>query len=165
MPSADGLSNYHEYLLGFNPLLALSSGGPDEDRYDAVFTRRGDPWYPAEWWLDLDGDGLTNNYELYYQSSPGNPDTNGDGLSDLAAIFSGRSPTSNDTDGDGISNIQELINGTSPLLPDTDGDGATDDVDPLPLDSSVSSLPPPSPTDTTGPIFTLQQPAGAVLQP
>lgn len=164
-PQPDRLTNYYEYLLGFNPLLPSSPGSPQGDLFQAVFRMIYDPWYPSEWWLDPDNDGLTNNYELYYQTSPTNADTNGDGMNDAVAIFSGVSATSNDTDGDGISNAVEIANGTNPLLADSDGDGVNDNVDPLPLDPSVSNPLPSSPSDVTAPLIQLRRPAGAVLQP
>lgn len=164
-PTPDRITNWYEYLLGLNPLLGTSPGSIISDSYQAVFIMQADPWYPLEWWLDPDNDGLTNNYEAYYGSNPLILDTNGDGISDFLAVQSGISTTSNDTDGDGVLNSVEILNGTNPLLSDTDGDGVNDNLDPLPLDSSISSLPAPSPSDVTPPTITLQKPAGAVQQP
>ena len=161
----DRLTNYYEYLLGFDPTKPDSLRNGNGDLFNAVFGSINDFWYPPDWRLDPDGDGLTNGQELYYGSAPLNADTNGDGLSDLAAVFAGLSAISNDTDGDGIANSVELANGTNPLLTDTDGDGVNDNLDPLPLDPSVWNLPAPLPSDVTAPIITLQRPSGAVLQP
>lgn len=164
-PQLDRLTNYYEYLLGFNPLLPSSPGSTQGDLFQAVFRMIYDPWYPSDWWLDPDNDGFTNNYELYYQTSPTNADTNGDGISDATAIFSGVSATSTDTDGDGVSNAVEVANGTNPVLADSDGDGVNDNLDPLPLDPSVFNPLPSSPADVTAPLIQLRRPAGAVLQP
>ncbi|MFN4806349.1 MAG: hypothetical protein ACK46A_08005, partial [Akkermansiaceae bacterium] len=120
-----------------------------------------DPWYPQEWWLDQDSDGLTDNYELYHGTNPLLPDTNGDGVSDLLAVLSGISPTAGDTDGDGMSNALEILNGTDPLLMDTDGDGVHDNLDAFPLDASRSQPVSGSPSDITPPLISLLEPIGA----
>ena len=165
LPITDRLINEYEYQFGFDPTKPDSLGNGNGDLFNAVFGATNDSLYPPDWRLDPDGDGLTNGQELYYGTSPLNADTNGDGLSDFAAVFLGINPLSNDTDGDGIANSVELLNGTHPLLTDTDGDGVNDNLDPLPLDPSVWSLPAPLPSDVTAPIITLQKPSGAVLQP
>ena len=128
-----------------------------------------DRYYPsriANFWLfdsDADGDGLNDGEESHYETDPLVADTNNDGLDDYLAVRSGLSPTSSDTDGDGIPNIAEVSNGTNPLWEDTDGDGVNDNLDPLPLDPLVSSMPAPSPSDVTAPTITLQRPADALL--
>jgi hypothetical protein len=164
-PQLDRLTNYYEYLLGFNPLLPLSPGSTQSDLYTAVFERQPDPWYPQEWWLDPDNDGLTDNYELYYQTSPSTQDTNGDGISDYVAILTGFSPTSNDADGDGIPNDVEIANGTNPLFADTDSDGVNDGQDDFPLDPAHWQLPVGSAGDIMPPVINLVEPVGAVLVP
>ena len=164
-PQFDRLINYYEYIFGFDPKNPDTVGNGLGDLYNAVFGYTNETWYPSEWWLDSDDDGLTDNYELYYQAQPSNPDTNGDGINDMSAILSGISVTSNDTDGDGITNTMEVANGTNPVLADTDGDGVNDNLDPLPLDPNVTSLPASSPSDLIAPLITLQKPSGAVLQP
>jgi len=58
---------------------------------------------------DLDGDGMSDNYELQYGFDARNPDD-----------------ANLDPDGDGLSNLEEYRLGTDPLNPDTDGDGFTD---------------------------------------
>jgi hypothetical protein len=164
-PQPDRLSNIYEWLLGFNPNLSNTLSNGKGDLYNAVFESTSDSHYPPEWLADDDYDGLSNGKELYYLTNVNNQDTNGDRLTDGLAVLLGLSPTSADTDSDGISNLAELANGTSPLLADTDGDGVSDYLDPLPLDPSISSLPNSSPSDVTAPLISLQQPAGAVLQP
>ncbi|MFN9408108.1 MAG: hypothetical protein ACK6AY_02195, partial [Akkermansiaceae bacterium] len=164
-PVPDRLTNWYEYLLGLSPLLGTSSGNLFSDLYQAVYVMQGDPWYPQEWWLDQDSEGLTANYELYYGTNTLLTDTNGDGVSDLLAVLSGISPTAGDTDGDGISNALEILNGTNPLLMDSDGDGVNDNTDSLPLDPNVSSLPVAPTSDVTPPTINLQKPYGAVLTP
>jgi hypothetical protein len=165
LPSGDGLSNYYEFHFDFNPLLPVSPGNAVSDFYEAVFLRKNDPNYPAEWKTDEDSDGLTAGEELYYGTNPLLADTNGDGISDLVAVSMGISPTSNDTDGDGISNVAELANGTNPILADTDGDGVVDNLDAYPLDPTRSSSTPGAAGDTVAPIITLIEPVGAVPVP
>jgi hypothetical protein len=164
-PVPDRLTNWYEYLLGLNPLLATTPGSGFSDLYHAIYLMQEDPWYPQEWWLDQDSEGLTANYELYYGTNTLLTDTNGDGVSDLLAVLSGISPTAGDTDGDGISNALEILNGTNPLLMDSDGDGVNDNTDSLPLDPNVSSLPVAPTSDVTPPTINLQKPYGAVLTP
>ncbi|MFN4942951.1 MAG: Ig-like domain-containing protein, partial [Akkermansiaceae bacterium] len=160
-PVPDRLTNWYEYLLGLNPLLATTPGSGFSDLYHAIYLMQEDPWYPQEWWLDQDSDGLTDNYELYHGTNPLLPDTNGDGVSDLLAVLSGISPTAGDTDGDGMSNALEILNGTDPLLMDTDGDGVHDNLDAFPLDASRSQPVSGSPSDITPPLISLLEPIGA----
>lgn len=78
----DGLSNYEEYLLGTDPLVA-----------------------------DSDYDGLSDgDEENIYGTDPLNPDTDKDGLSDGDEIALGLNPLVADSDGDGIPDNEELFN-------------------------------------------------------
>ena len=165
LPQGDRLTNYFEYLFGFDPLKPDTSADGQGDLYKAVFGLVSDSRYPAEWRLDSDSDGLTNGQELYYGTNPLSTDTNGDGISDLIAIFVGINPTSNDTDGDGITNAVEIANGTNPLFADSDGDGVADGVDDFPLDPTRWLPPGGSAGDTTAPLITLIEPVGAVPVP
>ena len=165
LPQGDRLTNYYEYLFGFNPLNPDSSNNNAGDLYNAVFGSINDPWYPAEWRLDSDFDGLSDGQELYYGTNSLSTDTNGDGISDLIAVFVGISPTSNDTDGDGILNGAEIGNGTNPLFTDSDGDGVNDGIDSFPLDPTRWNMPGGSAGDLTPPVITLIEPVGAVLVP
>jgi hypothetical protein len=117
-------------------------------------------------WLvgDADADGLSTFREYLLGSDPLNPDSNGDGLSDGVAAALGRSVTSHDADADGLDNAAELLAGTDPFNPDTDGDGVADGQDAFPLDAT-QSVANPNPGDTTPPVITLVQPAGAVVLP
>jgi alpha-tubulin suppressor-like RCC1 family protein len=117
-------------------------------------------------WLvgDADGDGLSTFREYALGSDPLDPDTNDDGVSDGIAVALGRSATSPDADADGLGNVAELAAGTDPFRPDTDGDGVLDGQDAFPLDGTRSTAD-PIPGDTTPPIVTLVQPAGAAVLP
>ena len=160
-PTLDRLTNNYEYLLGFDPTKSDSLSNGNGDLFNAVFGSVNDPWYPSDWRLDPDGDGLTNGQELYYGTAPLTADSNGDGISDKAAIQAGISATSLDTDGDGISNAQEILNGTNPLLVDTDGDGVADNLDPFPTDPSRWIAPTTASGDVTPPQIVLITPENA----
>lgn len=71
---------------------------------------------------DTDGDGMTDNWELYHGLDPGDP-----------------SDALNDPDLDGLTNLDEFTSGTDPFDPDTDNDGINDGFDGYPLDDQQSS--------------------------
>lgn len=81
-------------------------------------------------------------------------------IADFASI--GFSPNANDFDGDGIPNWLEVAMGTNPFVADTDGDGVPDNVDPFPLDPTISGGPLLSVPGA--PVITLIYPPGAVPQ-
>ncbi|GIK56874.1 MAG: DUF11 domain-containing protein [Chloroflexi bacterium] len=88
----------HQRDLDGDGLLSITHGGNDPD--DTTF--------------DADGDGLTDNLEIGYQSLG---TANGGGYIN---------PLNRDTDGDGLCDADELRVGSNPNLADTDGDGLTD---------------------------------------
>lgn len=70
--------------------------------------------------LDSDGDGLPDWYELLIGTDPYNPDTDGDGLTDFEEVFVYHTnPFSADTDGDGFSDGIEILLGSDPLDPNS----------------------------------------------
>jgi len=75
---------------------------------------------------DIDGDGLSNLYEITEGIDPRAIDTDADTLSDAEEIVLGTNPSFDDSDGDGLTDAFELQNGFSPLLADTNGDGIAD---------------------------------------
>ena len=102
---------------------------------------------------DLDGDGICNSDEYFYQTNPNSDDTDFDGLPDDWEINYGLDPLNNgsekyvlkanydyetfdevsvddgpdgDPDGDGYTNVLEYTSETSPTNADTDGDGLID---------------------------------------
>jgi hypothetical protein len=77
----------------------------------------------------------------------------------------GVDPLSLDVDGDGVSNALEIAEGSNPFVTDTDHDGVNDAVDVFPLDPTVNTWPPPSPTDITPPVITLTTPSALVPLP
>ncbi|CAI1493846.1 putative Calcium-binding protein [Thermococcus nautili] len=110
-------------------------------------------------YLDTDGDGLSDAFELAYNEThygivyhlnPANPDSDGDGLSDGFELKFGSSPFLSDTDFDGLGDAIEAFYGTNPRSPDTDGDHLSDKFE-VYGDFGVK-LPPSDPTswDTDG---------------
>ncbi|AMQ87251.1 PA14 domain-containing protein [Marinobacter sp. LQ44] len=83
--------------------------------------------------LDEDGDGLYDNWEIYYGLDPTDPadamsDTDGDLLTALDEFWARTDPNLADTDGDGIPDSYEYAYGLDPTDPtdasrDLDGDG------------------------------------------
>ena len=79
--------------------------------------------------LDLDGDGLDDDWEVRFGLSPldasdANSDEDGDGLTALQEFAAGRVP--NDRDEDGISNADEIALGYDIDNPDQDADNILD---------------------------------------
>jgi len=70
--------------------------------------------------LDSDGDGLPDWFELLIGTDPYNPDTDGDGLTDFEEVFIYHTnPLLADTDGDGFTDGEEVLFGSDPLNPDS----------------------------------------------
>lgn len=115
--------------------------------------------------FDADDDGLRCWEESVEGTHPRHADENQDGINDKVSLMSGVDPHELDHDGDGLINALELHAGTDPFQADTDGDGVNDLLDVAPNDGALASWPPPSPTDTTPPIITIDAPASAVLLP
>ncbi len=161
-PTGDGLINLYEYQFGLDPTDADTLGTGQGDLHAAIFSDRTDPWYPPQWKIDSDGDGLTDGQELYYGTDPNNPDSNGDGLLDGVAVQLGLDPNNPDPDGDTLTNAQEAALGTNPLLWDTDGDGVPDHLDAFPLDPTRWEAPTGDVGDTTAPVIHLTTPEDAV---
>ncbi|KZY71100.1 hypothetical protein A3737_12180 [Oleiphilus sp. HI0065] len=89
---------------------------------------------------DSDGDGLTNDQELLFETNPWIRDSDQDGLSDgeevqgvtclaldnVTVNICTSDPANADTDGDQLNDGDERIAGTFPREVDTDGDGLED---------------------------------------
>lgn len=159
----DGLKDYYEYLLNFNPTEVDTNHNGVGDYYEALSMTSSEV-YPSEWASDSDGDGVNAGWEEYFHTDAALADTNGDGLSDLF-VFAGVESLNLDVDGDGLTNAEELEAGTSPFVADTDHDGVADNLDWYPNDPSLSDAPEGDPMDTTGPVLTVIQPDGVVLTP
>ena len=95
------------------------------------------PTYPED--QDSDGDGLIDNYEVYFITDLNNADTDGDGISDYDEIYTidtdplkadtdnnGKNDGEEDYDKDGLTNIEEKNLNTFMDSTDTDSDGLTD---------------------------------------
>lgn len=94
--------------------------------------------------VDLDRDGVDDQVEQRFGSSPSSSDTDGDGLTDLFESRWGGVPhrpdsadsdgdyhpdSVEDVDGDGLNALAEQAAGTSPLTADSDDDGLKDGRD------------------------------------
>ena len=107
-------------------------------RYRVSYKYVGDiPTYPDE--QDTDGDGLIDNYEIYFMTDLNNIDTDSDGISDYDEIYTidtdplkadtdnnGRDDGEEDYDKDGLTNIEEVAVGTYMNDIDSDYDDLSD---------------------------------------
>ncbi len=157
---ADRLTNYYEYVFGYDPTNSASSGDPLGDCWAAV-TDQGKSYYPPEWLLDGDSDALPTWREIYLGTNPADADTNHDGILDGPSVEIGLDPLKTDHDGDGSPNAEELLAGTDPFEADTDRDGVNDPADAFPLDPFASSFN-PVPGDVAAPVIQVHQPPDAV---
>ena len=116
------------------------------------------PTYPED--QDSDGDGLIDNYEVYFITDLNNADTDGDGISDYDEIYTidtdplkpdtdnnGKTDGEEDYDRDGLTNIEEKNLGTYMNDKDSDYDGLSDyeevkvyHTDPLKADTDNDGL-------------------------
>ena len=114
--------------------------------------------YPED--QDTDGDGLIDNYEVYFITDLNNADTDGDGISDYDEIYTidtdplkadtdknGKNDGEEDYDKDGLTNIEEKNLGTYMNDKDSDYDGLSDydevkiyHTDPLKSDTDNDGL-------------------------
>ncbi|MFD2256594.1 hypothetical protein ACFSSA_07900 [Luteolibacter algae] len=163
-PNPDQLTNTYEYLLGFDPTDPDSLSTGRGDMAEALIMSY-DPWYPAEWNLDPDNDGLTTGLEIVNGSDPMNSNSTGTGFLDGLVYYLGYAFDETDWDGDGLSNQDEILGGTNPFASDTDGDGVDDGQDDFPLDPTRTVSPGGSGGDLTAPVITLFEPIGATLIP
>lgn len=104
----DGIVNAQEMLLMTHPRLADSDFDriPDGQDDDPVMN------------VDLDVDGIGDNWELYYGLDDATADNDGDNLSNLQEYRYGTDPFNTDSDGDGIDDGTEASNTTDPMNPD-----------------------------------------------
>ena len=112
----DGVSDAEERKLGTNPNLNDSDGDNRPDGAEVL--SGGDPKRAVDRYLDLDGDGLSDEYENEHGLNPASLDTDGDGLRDDLELVLGANPLKVDTDGDGIKDGKEFDLGTDPTVAD-----------------------------------------------
>lgn len=116
------------------------------------------PTYPEN--QDSDGDGLVDNYEIYFITDLNSIDTDNDGISDYDEIYiidtdplkpdtdnNGKTDGEEDYDKDGLTNIEEKNLGTYMNDKDSDYDGLSDydeikiyHTDPLKADTDNDGL-------------------------
>lgn len=130
------------YQVEISPPLSDVAGNELEETFLSVFQVLG--------FVDSDGDGLPDFWELEHGTDPFNPDSDNNGIPDgeedkdrdnLSAIgefLLDRDPNDRDTnddgtwdgnydeDGDGLTDGEELAGGSDVFKIDTDGDGITD---------------------------------------
>lgn len=97
-----------------------------EDSWERLYGL--DPRNAADAAHDLDKDGLTNLEEFVLGARPDSPDSDGDGLSDGEEVNLHKSdPLEVDSDADGLADGDEVnVHGTDPAKADTDDDGISD---------------------------------------
>lgn len=164
---SDGLPDAWEVAQYGN--ISSVSGALDTDN-DGLSNAGEHDWESDPLVADTDGDGIPDGIEVAHGLNPSVVDSddfagdlNGDGALDSLGHQLGHSFGELDTDGDSVSNADEALMCTDVFRTDTDGDGAADNVDPFPLDPSISALP-SDPQDVTAPIITLTAPWYAVEQ-
>ncbi|TFG25150.1 MAG: hypothetical protein EU529_01830 [Promethearchaeota archaeon] len=134
---------YHQHVGGFWSELIYSYDsnsiitGQVEVVDDAG--KVGHTLFRLEIYIDSDGDGLSDEYEIQQDYSPDSDDTDGDFITDWYEIYvTNTDPANPDTDGDGLPDgyglvegqyCGELLLGTDPLNSDTDNDNLTDGVE------------------------------------
>lgn len=130
----DGVLNFHEFLLDFDPNAVRTAGNAEDD---AVISADGD-LMPDAWEASFtlrNWDSEAEEYicarRLDWEIDDGGNDYDGDTLPNYYEYdVSKTSPVDQDTDADGMSDDYETNNGLNPLdaddaLGDLDGDGAT----------------------------------------
>jgi len=129
-------------------ILPFATDGPDSDGdgisdNEELYVYNSDPNS-----LDTDGDGVSDSDELYYMTGDWMVDQDGDGLNAL---------NDSDSDGDGLSDFMEInVFHTRPALADSDHDGLSDydevnrDGDPADHTQGVDSDPNNPDTDQDG---------------
>lgn len=137
--SADPLFNHLGRLRPGSP--AIDAGHPTlasafdldlQSRFDPAAGPAPDIGADEYRFLDADGDGLDDGWELAVGLSPADPDDaatdeDGDGLLNLLEYRHGSDPHLADTDGDGLSDFEEIsLYGADPLAADSDRDSIPD---------------------------------------
>ncbi|HPQ39085.1 MAG TPA: fibronectin type III domain-containing protein, partial [bacterium] len=104
----DGLTNAQELLLMTHPRMSDSDFDriPDGTDTDPVMN------------VDLDVDGIGDDWERFYQIEDATADTDSDGLNNLQEYRYGTDPFNPDSDGDGIDDGTEAAGTTDPSDPD-----------------------------------------------
>ena len=125
----DTVPDYHEQLVGLN---ADAEDSNSDGIADGMLVRQmmlSDETLTDYNFLyqDSDGDGLSNQDEIWYGSNLFLKDSDNDGLIDYEEIYyHNTNPMLQDSDGDGLYDATEVEAGFDPTLEDSDGDGVSD---------------------------------------
>jgi hypothetical protein len=112
----DGLSNDEELALGTDPASSDSDGDFRPDGAEVL--SKADPKNRDDKYLDEDGDGLSDAYEIEQGLNTSKMDSDNDGLRDDLEIVVGSNPLKADSDNDGISDGKEFDLGSDPTVAD-----------------------------------------------
>ncbi len=132
----DTLWNLQELFMGTSPVSKDTDSDSLPDNWESEYwiteyIFSANPKIPDSE-IDYDKDGLTNELEYIWNTSPSDIDTDDDGLEDgVEVLIYGTNPINNDTDTDGIKDKEEVLEGsdgyiTNATNSDTDGDGISD---------------------------------------
>ncbi len=138
IPVGAGITYWLNNDLGLDANISYNYGTTDDynpvhdDLIDANWNVRvGVQYTIADFALDSDGDGLSDEEEARLGTDPNNPDTDGDGLLDGEEVYEYETdPTKADTDGGGIPDGVEVRNGADPL-------DYADDIVSVPVGSNI----------------------------
>lgn len=110
----DGVLNTEEVALSLNPKRADSDNDGFNDGLEIL--SKSNPKDLQSYPADLDGDGLSTDYENQHNIDPTNKDSDSDGLNDGYEIEISSNPSSNDSDHDGILDGKEVELGSDPTI-------------------------------------------------
>jgi len=119
----------------FGPAFALLEPAPLPDSDGDGFSNQDDvfPEDPDEW-FDSDGDGIGDNGDAFPFDGTETQDTDGDGTGDNADAFPDDPAETKDSDGDSVGDNADLWPYNPAESTDSDGDGVGDNADALPND-------------------------------
>jgi hypothetical protein len=112
-------------IAGAQALYGIGSGQPDPQ--PEAPPPNAPP--PAGGQGDSDGDGLTDDEEIFYTGTdPNNPDSDNDRLGDGVEVYYRMNPLDPDMDRDGVSDGDEVEAGTDPFFPEQSAAGVDNEV-------------------------------------
>ncbi|WP_050024902.1 right-handed parallel beta-helix repeat-containing protein [Verrucomicrobium sp. BvORR034] len=128
--SSDPLLDRYGNLRPGSPAINPAGGGALNPAKDIHGETRSNPSdWGADEYIDSDGDGLPDSWELRFYgnlASNGTSNADADGLTAAQEYTFGSNPAVADTDADGLNDGGELTAGTDPWDTDSDDDGIAD---------------------------------------